>query len=112
MDNLTPAGTTTIAHYAMPSNRSVQIAVTTNGQTFIAPADGYYCLMFYGASAFAALNNNTTSLQSAATTTFNSSVNAVSIFIPAKKGETVSVWWGGTSIIISSVKFFYAEGAN
>lgn len=112
LDNLTQAGTNVIAHYVMPSNRSVSLSIpSTNGQQFTAPADGFYSIMFYGANAFVALNNNTVSLQSAATTTFNSSVNAVSLYIPVRKNDTLAAWWGGTSITISAFRFFYAEGA-
>lgn len=112
MDNLTQAGTTVISHYVKPSNRRVNMALpSVNGGATTMPGDGTLQIMFYGANAFVAINNNTTSIQEAATTTFNSSVNATSLTMPVSKNDSVAVWWGGTSITITSLTFNFDRGA-
>lgn len=110
LDNLTPSGTTAIAHYAMPSERAINLAWTGgavnagNSMTYIAPADGFVHIWIHGtAGSWLTLSAGVQSSLSF----FNDGYQGA--FVPVKKGRPVSIGLNVTEI--TYFKFWYAEGA-
>lgn len=110
MDNLTQAGTTAIAHYAMPSLRSISYGLVWHA-VYTAPADGY----FYASGT--ATNTQQVRLEaynpaddsllySVGGTVMNQTI--FGRLLPIKKGM-ICVPRGDT--VVSVFKFIYAEGA-
>ena len=106
MDNLTQVGTTTVAHYAMPGARSVDLSVPSSGGTVTAPGDGY--LVISGTST---ASGQLLTLGDAKFWRIILSVtsgNAMQLDYPVRKNATYGVQYNMTSI---TLRFVYAEGA-
>lgn len=110
LDNLTQTGTTNIAHYAMPSDRSISYGLTWD-EVYVAPADGF----FYASGTATGtqqirlelyLPGSDTLLYRIGETVLN--LTTFGILLPAKKGYRC-VPRGDT--LVSTFKFIYAEGA-
>ncbi len=110
LSNLTPVGTTIIAHNAMPSDRSISYGLVWNN-VYEAPADGFFYLSGTATATQQVrmeiyppgLNNI---LYSSGGTVMNQTV--FGRFLPVKKGYRC-VPRGDT--VVSTFKFIYAEGS-
>ena len=108
-DNFTAIGKSTLAIYAMPSSRFIELTLGASDSTYTAPANGWYILQIKGdAGQFAALRNTVTDFYVKNNST-QTSATIVPPPIPAKKGETVSVVYNASKGVVSFV-FIYAEG--
>ena len=108
-DNFTAIGKSTLASYAMPSNRYIDLTLGASGSTYTAPANGWYILKIKGDTGqFAALENTVTGFYVKSNST-KTSATIVPPPLPAKKGETVSVGYNASKGVVSFV-FYYAEG--
>lgn len=108
MDNLTQSGTTSIAHNAMPSTRSVNVSVPASMGTFEAIGDGF--LTFTGA---ATAQGGILQIKSGGVTFQSpiaiSSGSALVCSAPVSKNSTVTVYY--TAVNTLSITFRYANGA-
>lgn len=97
-----------IAHQAMPSAKRVSLTPSNEG-SYTAPADGYFAFF-----ATATTANGYAGLRRAGlvVSMFSSLLNTTSgaIEIPARKGEVITLFYGG----VGSVSFYfeYAQGAT
>lgn len=108
-DNFTAIGKSTLASYAMPSSRRIELTLGASDSTYTAPANGWYILQIKGdTEQFAALRNTVTGFYVKNNST-QTSATIVTPPIPAKKGETVSVGYNASKGVVSFV-FIYAEG--
>ena len=109
VNTVVPDNSSTIASYAMPSNTKIAITVGAAGASYIAPADGYYQVdgktsTTYGYIYF---QNYSTSLQVMGQYTSQVETHH---YIPAKKGDIITLWW--QDVVINSLNFIYAKGSE
>ena len=111
MDNLTAAGSSKIANYAMPGQRVVAVAVPAS-TTYTAPAPAPGWFKFTGTSSainqYLRLSTNNFVLDELS---WSSAVGQVlSLIIPARKGDAARVeYTAPTNLYLS---FVFAEGGN
>lgn len=107
LGNLSNAGKIVGSGLAMPSGTYDELTLGASGASYIAPADGYFCVRvpFTGNQA-CAFYNDTQLLgnQCAANGSWTSYT-----FCPAKKGDTVYLWYNCTPNLF---RFVYAEGSK
>ena len=115
MDNLTETGKNEITSYAFPSSKYDELELMTSGQTYTAPADGWYCISKLIGSVSAVnyvdLQNTSNGIVSTLQLTSGGSGNALRGFLPVMKGEIVRVNYnikGDTEYF----RFYYAEGVK
>ena len=113
LQNATAAGKSFIGSQAMPSGTYIDLTLGESGDTYTAPADGYY--YFFGRAnvnnSFYVSLKNTKTLMSSSITTRNPSTNdGNNVFLPAKKGDIISVHYGGIGND-NMLKFIYAQGS-
>lgn len=99
----------TIAGYAMPSNRYIDLELGASGTQYTAPADGWYSLT----KESTAVHQNIT-LESVGLRTTSVATGPggwCSVFIPVRRGDKVTVSYnmGGRTVYN---RFVYAEGAQ
>ena len=100
-DNLTATGKETIANLAMPSNSYVDLTLTTSGQSFTAPADGFYNIRG-NTNACVSLYNTNSKIFVESQTGY-----CPSCLIPVKKNDVVDVYLIGS---LNWFRFIYAKG--
>lgn len=103
----------TIAGYAMPSNRYIDLTPGASGTSYIAPADGWiaFAKKITATGQFVCLSNNTTGMATMGCNGSDSSGSNASCFIPCKKGdEVVTCYSAGGDVL--ALKFIYAKGAQ
>lgn len=108
-DNFTATGKSTLARYAMPSSRYIDLTEGASGSTYTAPANGYVQVTGYGVAvdAFVEIRCNDidfTFQSSDGRQTFSSG------FIPVKKGAIFTLNYN--AFVIQEFKFIYCEGEN
>ena len=103
-DNGYSEGTSTGASWAMPSDTYEDLTLGANGATYTAPANGYFGACFNGSSNLSMFNKN--NRMSIGGTYSSGNYN---IFIPAKKGEEVTLFYNGTKVFF---RFIYAQGSE
>lgn len=99
-----------IAHQAMPSNQYVNLTLGASGTSYTAPADGYFVLNKTPGAANKYIQMTGASGISTTATSYNTTL-WTRIFLPAKKGDTVIVYYdftGSTNVF----RFVYANGAQ
>lgn len=107
MDNLSTTGKNIITSFAFPSAKYDNLSVGANGQTFVAPADGWY--VHRGLNRAFSLTNVTAGSLAIELQPQNTSAYTTA-FIPASKGDTVGLAFAGGST--DYFRFIYAKGAN
>lgn len=108
-DNFTAVGKSTLASYAMPSSRYIDLTLGASNSTYTAPANGWYILKIKGDTGqFAALQNTVTGFY-VKNNSNQTSATIVPPPMPAKKSEIVSVGYNASKEVVSFV-FIYAEG--
>ena len=107
--NVTNAGTSKAAGWAMPSDTADTLTVGASGSTYTAPANGYFYIKAQTTSdyGYAGIVNTFNSMQALQQLPFNSGINS---FIPAKKGCIVQLNYANATI--EKLRFIYAEGEN
>ena len=118
--NLSTAGKDLASGLGMPSNRYIDLTLGASGSTYTAPANGYFC--FNGkdsgntGTANFVMRNQTRYFGVAVTNTNSTRTPAwTGCILPAKKGDIVSYYYGGTLAFNNtnwSLRFYYAEGAE
>ena len=101
----------TIAGYAMPSNRYIDLTLGASGSTYTAPANGWVC--FIGTTSGAGsvyLKNIPTDITSSEA--YNGGVFYPTLYIPVKKNDTFTVYTNNCSVKADIFKFIYAEGSK
>lgn len=104
--NLSTAGKSLISGLGMPSNRYTDLTLLASGNTYIAPANGYYFLQKNGnANQFMEM----TSSIKIRTHTPNYNGGNATIVLPVKKGTVVTISYdvSGSTIYF---RFIYADG--
>lgn len=105
--NFSQAGRSYLSGLGMPSGRYIDLTLGASGSTYTAPANGWFCF-----------NKISTGVQFAsfvgsvkAYSVVEASGREVSIYVPARKGESVILNYNlaGTT---SFFRFVYAEGEN
>lgn len=104
LTNITSTTKELIGSYSFPSSKFDNLTVDGNGATYTAPADGWYCFRILNGGL--ALINQTKNIQSELQSSAGSHITT---YLPAAKGDTVSLDYFGT---VNFFKFIYAKGAN
>lgn len=100
----------TIAGWGMSSGKMVNLTVLTSGSTYTSPANGWFTASMARDSASWTMGlANSAGPSMKGTTNTNNNTNNVQAYIPAKKGDTITFGYSGTSPIL---RFYYAEGEN
>lgn len=96
-----------IAHQAMPSNKYINLSLAPTGSSYIAPADGWFCLNKTASDSQFACMQTQYGLQQSA---YGTNGMQLQVSIPVTKGDTVYVYYdaGGTTNVF---RFIYANGA-
>lgn len=96
---------------SLPSNKYINLTLGASGTSYTAPANGYF--------ASAITSTNTTKdkfieLINYTSGEISSSASYLAgwarTFIPAKKGDIITIYYGGTSLEVKQFRFIYAEG--
>ena len=103
----------TIAGYAMPSNRYIDLTPGAGGTSYIAPADGWitFAKKLTATGQFVGLSNTTTGMSTMGCNATDGSGGNASCFIPCKKGDEVFTWYSAGGDVLA-LKFIYAEGVQ
>ena len=109
--NVNNSGTSRGAGWGAPSDTYTDLTLGARGTSYIAPADGYYCVDISTgvAGRFCRLTNQTAGLAIE-----NQGVNAANgnpIYIPAHKGDTIIVDFDMTGQT-NAFRFIYAVGSE
>ena len=107
LQNLANSGTSTSANLSMPSGTYDELTLGVTGTSYIAPADGYFCVRvpFTGNQACTFYNDTQLLGNHCAA---NGAWTAYT-FCPAKKGDVVYLWYNCTPNLF---RFVYAEGSK
>jgi hypothetical protein len=103
-----------IAGYAMPSNRYIDLTLGASGTEYTAPANGYFTIGTIDSSATASqpyvcLKNNSNGMITMSG--WANTANIAAVFLPAKKGDTVTVIYRSITNFSNEIfRFIYAEG--
>ena len=124
LSNITDAGKIVIAHNAMPSLTYDELT-PTSGQTYTAPADGYFYVLGYteGSSAYIEFYDSSNNEAESASVRLGVSFartqgSTLPILFPVFKGQKVVLLYNYLSFSTSSpiqnagMKFFYAVGSE
>lgn len=96
-----------ISGLGMPSNKYIDLTLGATGSTYTAPANGWFqcaCVGTIGSTYFELVNGFIAS----STASFVGGWARASI--PVKKGDIVTVYYGGNNFINRLFRFTYAEG--
>lgn len=94
---------------SMPSEKYTTLSLGASGNTYTAPADGYFALRKAATGAqYVTISNDTTGLS---ITHLLTSGSSDSIYLPVKSGDVVKISYtlGGTT---TWLRFYYAVGAK
>lgn len=111
LTNITSAGRSTISNVGFPSARFEELTLGVSGTTYTAPANGYFCLNGKpGVNANFAISfyNQTANLRQCILG--NNYADWISTYIPAKKGDVVTLLHNNVTKDTHSFLFIYAEG--
>ena len=100
-----------VAHWAMPSEKYIDLTRGASGTTYTAPANGYYyvnTVSYDGNPAHFVFINNTKSF--VVQNQVYSSYGSIVLLMPVTKNDSVGIQYGniGTTIF----RFYYAEGSK
>lgn len=109
-NNFSSIGTTTLSGYGMPSATNTTLTIGTTGETYTAPSNGWFNVLFSTAVAneYISLYNQTSGVRNFAispTTGTN-----LGICLPALKDDVVEISYTTTGTT-KSIQFITAEGA-
>lgn len=104
----------TISGWGMPSDKYIDLTLSTSGSSYIAPANGWFMLnKVSGISnnqSYIVLVNRKTNIKSQ-TVVYNYSSSILSAYLPIQKGDAVEILYNGTGEV-KEFRFIYAEGEN
>ena len=109
LDNLTAAGRAKITYENTPSNVYVDLTLGATGQTYTAPATGWFVFDKVGTTTqqYVVFTNITTGFAKTRVAVQNTEV--VCDFFPVGKGEVVKIDWSVAGRL-NAFKFYYAKG--
>lgn len=109
LGNCSDVGNTKMAKASMPSNTNIALTIGAAGTQYTAPADGWYQASGTANASvgYIYLTNNSSAL--ADMKQVGQSVVS-HCYIPAKKGDTITLWWQGMNM--STFLFIYAVGSE
>ena len=110
LSNLTSAGKSVASNMAMPSNNHIDISVTSTGDTYTAPADGWieFGRRFDSEGGYMQIHDITTNFK--IQTDNNTTLEYRIIYLPVRKNDTVGFYYfNGT---LYRARFSYAEGSK
>ena len=102
-DNLTAIGKKKLVNLVMPSNQYVDLTLSTSGQSFIAPASGYFNIR--GVNMCVSLYNATSNMFVESQTGYSPSC-----CLPVQQGDQIDVYFTGNIAGITWLRFVYAQG--
>lgn len=102
----------TVANLSWPGAKVDDLTLGANGTTYTAPADGYYSIYATMASAPGASRVVFYVNQNKLVSSIVGTSTTMGMFIPIKKGQTMTVYQTGGAVTVNSFVFIYAEGAN
>lgn len=108
LDNLSDDGKSMVAKLSSPSTRKEAVTVGASGSSYTAPASGYFSFITTNTASvnnYTYLYNTTTGVNSYAMA--NAAIAAAG-FVPAKKGDSVTLYYSNSTI--DTFYFIYKEG--
>lgn len=106
LSNVNENGKSLMSGMAMPSNKYIDITLGAAGSTYIAPANGWFALAANATSdGYLFLNANNME-------TVDQHDGELSVFMPVKKNDTVSVGYGGAISQFRYFRLIYAQGSE
>ena len=108
-DNFTAIGKSTLASYAMPSNRYIDLTLGASGSTYTAPANGFVYLVKKtgGTNQYIILRNDTKTYQIQHQP--YSAGSTISMILQFQKSDVIKVTYNASADTIT-FRFVYAEG--
>lgn len=109
-NNFSATGKSVLAGIGMPSRKYDNLTLGATGSSYIAPANGYFCLskLANGGTQFANLINSGKNVRIIGTATAGIYIY---IYIPAAKGDIIFCYYNATGKT-EFLRFAYAEGDN
>lgn len=103
-----PTNNEYMGYMAMPSNKYIDLTLGASGTKYTAPANGWYQCDFTGtpSSTFFELTTDDVSSTNVYIT------GCARTFIPVKKGEVMTIFYGGTNFNKKVFRFIYAVGSS
>lgn len=109
--NLSTQGKSLISGLGMPSDRYTNITLLASGNTYTAPANGWFSLdgtVSNSSNNFINLIYDGTDTLGVRNTSCVNSTNAIGVITPARKGDKVRAYY--TNVTNIRFRFIYAEG--
>lgn len=98
-----------ITHQAMPSTKYTVLSLGTSGNSYTAPADGYYEISLgTDTDRYVQITNNSNNI---GTSCVGGTIVSSKAFMVASKGDSVTVYYSGTGAGVS-FRFVYANGSK
>lgn len=105
--NISNTAKALLASQSMPSDNYIDLAHVASGNTYTAPADGYFTFTGIGnVGSWIQAQNDNNKLVTTATSASNNGY--FSVFVPVKKNDICKVTFGAT---LHNPRFIYAQGA-
>ena len=114
-DQMTTVSKEYFAGLSLPSIRFVNLTLGTSGNTYTAPANGWFNALYHstassGTNSTLDLKNRTTGI-TCVSKEYSSSSQVITALIPARKGDVVRLNYEGLSATDTDYfRFIYAEG--
>lgn len=99
-----------ISNWAMPSDKYIDLSLSSSGSTYTAHANGYYLLVRTGGTAGSYMNIINTATNFGAESYAQATNNNVFVWLPVKSGDTVSISYSANYTTTVYFRFIYAEG--
>ena len=89
----------------LPSARYIDLTLASEGDTFTAPANGYFCCGITGTTnnVYMELNHSGNKMRTVA-------VLLCPAYMPVRKGDLITSYYGGSGFSVQFFRFVYAEG--
>lgn len=106
--SLSASAETYFSKIGMPSSTSIDLTLGTSGSDYVAPANGYFTICKHGTAGQLVAFENLTGGHVTTIVSLGAETDC-RLFIPAKEGDTVRLWWNANGTL-NFFKFVYAEG--
>lgn len=100
-----------IAHQAMPSDKYIDLTLGASGTTYTAPADGWFYLNKKSGVSDGWMSMENSNSMMACITAAPTANNSMTVSVPAKKGDVVSISYSFTGTT-NAFRFIYANGVQ
>lgn len=112
LSNVNASGKSLASGWSMPSGRYIDLTLGASGATYTAPANGWiYSVPRFTTNGWFQINNSTSGSIRMSNIAQPSIWHYAICYVPCKKGDVLSVAYGGTIDSIT-FRFIYAEGES